>query len=86
MGKCHGIRARKAMAENQRWFSASLTRSIVPVVGRKSRSEEIARSIQSFFPDTDLELMTMVVERYKEQDTWAKDPIMKSESLDRLQK
>jgi NitT/TauT family transport system substrate-binding protein len=27
----------------------------------------------------------MVVERYKEQDTWAKDPIMESKSLDRLQ-
>jgi len=48
-------------------------------------SEEIAKSIQSFFPDTDLDLITMVVERYKEQDTWAKDPIMESESLDRLQ-
>ncbi|MFY9120248.1 MAG: ABC transporter substrate-binding protein [Syntrophomonadaceae bacterium] len=48
-------------------------------------SEEVARSIQSFFPDTDLDLITMVVERYKEQDTWAKDPIMESKSLDRLQ-
>jgi len=48
-------------------------------------SEDIARSIQSFFPDTDLELITMVIERYKAQDTWAKDPIMKAESLDRLQ-
>lgn len=48
-------------------------------------SEEVARSIQSFFPDTDLDLITMVVERYKDQDTWAKDPIMESKSLDRLQ-
>lgn len=48
-------------------------------------SEEVAASIQSFFPDVDLELLTMVVERYKAQDTWAKDPLMAGESLDRLQ-
>lgn len=47
--------------------------------------EEVAASIQPFFPDTDLELIAMVVERYKAQDTWAKDPLMQSSSLDRLQ-
>lgn len=48
-------------------------------------SREVALSIQSFFPDVDLDLLTRVVERYKSQDTWAEDPLMQNQSLDRLQ-
>lgn len=46
---------------------------------------EIAAAIQSFFPDADLDLLTIVVERYKSQDTWSKNPILKNEALDHLQ-
>ncbi|MFA7215928.1 MAG: ABC transporter substrate-binding protein, partial [Bacillota bacterium] len=48
-------------------------------------SEEIAKSIQPFFPDTDLELLATVVDRYKEQDTWCPDPLIIPETFDRLQ-
>jgi len=47
--------------------------------------EEIAKSIKPSFPDTDEEILIAVAKRYKEQDTWNKDPIMKKEALDRLQ-
>jgi NitT/TauT family transport system substrate-binding protein len=47
--------------------------------------EEIAREIQPFFPDTDIKLLTTVVKRYKEQDTWCKNPVMIPETLDHLQ-
>jgi NitT/TauT family transport system substrate-binding protein len=48
-------------------------------------SEEIAKSIQPFFPDTDLKLLATVVDRYKEQDTWCKDPVSIPAMYERLQ-
>lgn len=47
--------------------------------------EEVAEVIQKSFPDSDMELLTIVAKRYKEQDTWCKDPIMKEEALGLLQ-
>lgn len=47
--------------------------------------EEIAKEVQPFFPDADLELLTTVIKRYKDQDTWCKNPIVIPETLDRLQ-
>ena len=46
---------------------------------------EIADAIKDSFSDSDRELLTMVAKRYKEQDTWCKDPIMKKESFELLQ-
>lgn len=51
----------------------------------KSSPEEIAKVIQPFFAETDLEVLTRVAERYKKQDAWSKDPIMTQESFSRLQ-
>lgn len=48
-------------------------------------SEDVARSIHSFFPELDIELLTKVVERYKEQGSWATNPIMENEPFNRLQ-
>lgn len=47
--------------------------------------EEVAKAIKPSFPDADEALLTTVAKRYKEQDAWSKDPIMKKESLDLLQ-
>ncbi len=47
-------------------------------------SEEIARSISSEFPDTDISDLTVVVERYKSQDTWSETTILKEDSLNHL--
>lgn len=47
--------------------------------------EEIAREIEPFFPDTDMDLLATVVKRYKDQDTWCKNPVMIPETLNRLQ-
>lgn len=46
---------------------------------------EIAHAIKQFFPDTDVETLTMVAKRYKDQDTWMKTPVMTKESFERLQ-
>lgn len=48
-------------------------------------SEATAKSIQSFFPGTELEILTKVVDRYKSQDTWDTNPILEDEALDYLQ-
>ncbi|MCX7709793.1 MAG: ABC transporter substrate-binding protein [Clostridia bacterium] len=48
--------------------------------------EEIAKTIKPSFPDTDESILTAVAKRYKEQDAWNKDPMMKKESLELLQK
>ena len=48
-------------------------------------SEDIARTIQPQFPETSLEQITKIVERYKVQDTWKNDTIFEKESFDLLQ-
>ncbi len=48
-------------------------------------AEEIARTIQPQFKETPLENITMIVERYKQQDTWKEDTIFEEESFLLLQ-
>lgn len=52
----------------------------------KHTAAETAAAVKSFFPDADMELMTKVVDRYKGQDTWDKNPVFENEALDHLQK
>ncbi|MCT4686572.1 ABC transporter substrate-binding protein [Vallitalea sp.] len=47
--------------------------------------EEIAEVIKPQFKDTDMELLIQIVQRYKEQDTWRKDPYFEKAGLDLLQ-
>lgn len=46
--------------------------------------EEIAAAIQSYFPDTDKSIVEMVVKRYKEQGTYAADPIIDEKEWNNL--
>lgn len=48
-------------------------------------AEEIARTIKPQFPETDLDKLTMIVERYQKQDTWKRDTIFQKDSFDLLQ-
>ena len=48
-------------------------------------SETVAKSILSFFPDTSLNDITNVIERYKKQDTWPKTTSFTKESFNHLQ-
>ena len=50
-----------------------------------SSSEEVAEVIQPFFEDTEVELIATVVERYKSQESYAKDPILDEEEWNNLQ-
>lgn len=47
-------------------------------------AEEVAKSLQPHFPDSDLEILTILVERYREQDTWKPDLILTEEGLNHM--
>lgn len=48
-------------------------------------AREIAESIIEFFPDTDLDLLETVIQRYKDIDVWNETPVLKKESFELLQ-
>ncbi|MDQ0196918.1 ABC transporter substrate-binding protein [Neobacillus ginsengisoli] len=48
-------------------------------------SEEIAKAVQPYFPDTDFEIIKTVVERYKSQGSFSTDPILDKEEWNNLQ-
>ena len=61
-----------AIYEGQKWV-------------KKHTAREVAESIQSFFPDTSIELLENAVQTYKDIDAWNDTPILKEESFNRLQ-
>ena len=46
---------------------------------------EVAAAIQSFFPDTDLSILTAAMQTYKDIDAWTTTPYLTEEAFDRLQ-
>ena len=52
---------------------------------KEHTAKEIAEAIQSFFPDTDLDLLETAIQSYKDIDAWNETPILKEESFDKLQ-
>lgn len=52
---------------------------------KENTAEEVAKAIQSFFPDTSLELLATAVQSYKDIDAWNDTPVLKEESFDKLQ-
>ncbi|MEK4538489.1 ABC transporter substrate-binding protein [Peribacillus sp. FSL K6-1552] len=52
---------------------------------QESDASEIAEVIQPYFEDTDLDTMETVINRYKEQGSFATDPILDEEEWNNLQ-
>ncbi|MCB5934881.1 ABC transporter substrate-binding protein [Caldibacillus thermoamylovorans] len=48
-------------------------------------SEEVAKVIQPFFEDTELDILTSSIERYKEQKSFAENPLLDKEEWNHLQ-
>lgn len=48
-------------------------------------AEEVANTIADSFPDSDVELLTTVVQRYKDIDSWKADPVLEQADFDKLQ-
>lgn len=80
--------AKKSYIENNKDIIQKFTNALYK--GQKwvnsHTPEQIAESLKPHFPDSDESTLIMVAKRYKEQDTWNKDPLLKKESLDNLQK
>jgi NitT/TauT family transport system substrate-binding protein len=47
-------------------------------------TEEVAKAVQPQFPDTDLEVLKTLIDRYKAQDSWKPDLIITEEGLSHL--
>src|SRR5690625_3830285 len=65
------IKFTKAVYKAQQWV-------------QDNSSEEIAKVLQPYFDDTDLDMLTASLERYKNQDSFATDPILDEEEWDNL--
>ncbi len=46
---------------------------------------EIAEAVQPYFPDTDLETLTLVANNYRAADAWTQTPVMTPDAFGRLQ-
>ena len=52
---------------------------------KEHTAKEIAEKIQSFFPDTDLNMLESSIQRYKDIDAWNETPVLKQEAFEKLQ-
>lgn len=48
-------------------------------------AREIAEAVAPSFPDTDIELLETVIQRYKDIEAYSKTPVMKEEAFEKLQ-
>lgn len=62
----------KAIYEGQKWV-------------KEHSAKEIANTIQSFFPDSDVETLATAIQSYKDIDAWNDTPVLKEESFNKLQ-
>lgn len=79
--------AKKSFIEENQDLIERFTRAIYK--GQKwvesNDAEKIAEVVAPSFPDTDVSLLTTVVQRYKDIDVWSSDPVLKAESFALLQ-
>lgn len=82
-----GYFAKKSYIENNPDIIESFTRAIYKgqqwVAGHTA--EEIAEAVAPSFPDTDLELLTAVAQRYRDIDAWCPIPVINEKDFDALQ-
>ena len=79
--------AKKSYIENNKELIQNFTNAIYEGEQwvKNHTSKEIAESIQSFFPGTDIELLETAVQSYKDIDAWNETPVLTEESFQRLQ-
>lgn len=51
---------------------------------QENSATEVAKAIAPQFPDSDIKLLTVVVQRYKDQDTWKPDPVLAEDGFNHL--
>ncbi|OIJ18168.1 hypothetical protein BKP45_11290 [Anaerobacillus alkalidiazotrophicus] len=82
-----GFMAKESFIKNNRDVIERFTRALYKAQQwvESSSNEEIARSIQPFFSDTDIEIIENVVHNYKSQGSYATTPRIKEEAWENLQ-
>lgn len=63
-------------------FTNALYKGMVWV--QENSSEDIADAIQPHFPDTEMDILVTLIDRYRDQDTWQPDLVLKEEGLERI--
>lgn len=79
--------ARKSYLEKNKDTAQKFTNAIYRAQQwvREKSAEEIAEAIASYFPDTDKGIIASSINRYKEQGTYATDPIIDGQEWNHLQ-
>lgn len=79
--------AKKSYIENNKELIQNFTDAIYEGEQwvKNHSSKEIAESIQSFFPGTDVNLLETAIQSYKDIDAWNETPVLTKESFQRLQ-
>ena len=63
-------------------FTNAILKGMVWV--QNNSTEDIAKAVQPQFPDTDIEILKILLDRYKAQDSWKPDLIITEEGLNHL--
>lgn len=79
--------AKKSYIENNKATIQKFTNAIYKgqIWVKTHTAEEIAKEIVSFFPDTDLQVLTNSIQSYKDIEAWSDNPVLKKDSFDLLQ-
>ena len=79
--------AKKSYIENNSDTIQNFTNAIYKgqIWVKEHSAEEIAASIQDFFPDSDIEQLADAIQKYKDIDAWNETPVLEKEAFDRLQ-
>lgn len=79
--------ANKSYIENNPEIIQGFTNAIYKgqVWVKEHTAREIAEVIQSFFPDTDLDMLEKSIQSYKDIDAWNETPVLEEEAFERLQ-
>lgn len=79
--------AKKSYIENNKDIIERFTKAIYKGEQwvKEHTAKEIAKQIQTFFPDTTIESLENSVQKYKDIDAWKENPILNEEDFDKLQ-
>lgn len=79
--------AKKSYLEENKETAEAFTRAIYKAQKwvEAKQPEEIAKTIQSHFPDTELDVLSTAIKRYKQQGSYATDPLLNEEEWNKLQ-
>ena len=78
--------AKKSYIEKNPEIIQAFTNSIYKAMKwiENHSTEEIAKSLQPHFPDSDLEILVTLIARYRDQDTWKPDLLLTEEGLNHM--